>query len=301
MSLHSHLARLRRLAAAAALLALLLGPAAAIGASIHIDLAGIAGEDPVPGHPDAILVQTLELAPYQLAVVKALDGASPAIQTALALGTILPSAQVLFHDAAPTAAPDAVLALHDLLVSSSQLVGDPASLQERDVFDATAPALLYLELPGIAGESATPGHPGVIALRSFSADGSSFSVLKLVDAASLPIQTALAAGTPFASARLLLYDAPAPSGPPDATLVFENALVSSSQLEAGGAELLERDGFAFLSISQPVPEPGSGSLGAASLAALTALAQRWHRPCWSRSGCRCDSCSWRTTRTIARC
>jgi type VI protein secretion system component Hcp len=250
-------------------------PGAAAAASIDLDIPGIAGEDATPGHPNAMAVQTLTIKPNEFSVIKAVDSASPQIQLAVALGTLFATGQLLFYDSAPTSQPDAALQFQNLLASSYQMLNGPGFPQEQDAFSSPTPQLLYLELPGVSGAGTTPGYPGVIPLQSFSTDGSSFSVIKPVDQASVPIQMAVALGTPFAVARLLLYDTLAPSGPPDAILIFQNVLASSSQPEPGGGLVpLERDTFNYLSIAQPTPEPGIDSMGIASLGVLAAAARR---------------------------
>jgi len=254
--------------AGAALLALacgvLLAPGAAKAASVYLDVAGIAGENGTPGHPDAMVVESLAIAPNQLTIVKPVDSASTGIQAAFGRGTVLTGAGALFYDAAPADPPDAALHFSDLLVSSSQALSGSDEPEEQDVFSALTPDLLYLEIPGVIGDSSTPGHAGVMALRSFSTDGTTFTVVKPVDQASLAIGAAFGAGTVFPSASLLLYDTTSPAGPPDGTLAFERVLVSSSVSEPGGGEIpLEQDTFSFVSIQ--APEPSGDALGAASL------------------------------------
>lgn len=254
-----------------ALGAALMASAPAGAASIHLDLPGIPGENGTPGYPDAMLLRTLTLAPHELRFVKPVDAASPAIGAAVLTGAIFPSGSALFYDATPPDQPDVVLPLQNLLASSQQPIGDPFLLLEEDAFASPTPAAIFLELPGIPGENDTPGHPGVIALESIAIESGSFSVVKRVDAASPSIQTAVALGSLFPSARLLLYDVLPASGPPDAVLAFEQVLATSSQPEpGGGTDPLERDGFVF----QSIPEPARAALDAAGLGALAATARR---------------------------
>jgi MYXO-CTERM domain-containing protein len=253
----------------AASLLLAAGPATA--ASLRLDLPGVTGEHPTPGHPDAMLVDELTLAPNQLTVVKGIDAASTELALAVSLGTLFPTAQLLFYDATPGAQPDAEIALEGLFASAYLFLDDPVTPREQVELSSATPALLALELPGIPGENDLPGHPDTMLLESFSTGGASFAVTKPVDAASPAIQNAVATGTAFPSAQLLVYDDAAPSGPPDAIVRFASVFATSWQLEPGGGEVqLERVGFAFASL----PEPDGGALGAASLAALAAARRR---------------------------
>lgn len=270
MSLCSRLVPLRMLVLA--VVVAMAEPVAA--ASIYVDVVGVVGADPIPAHPAAMAVQKLAIAPHELMIQKAVDAASPSIAMALIDGTLLPSAFALFYDIPPPGARDAVLSFHDLLVSSSQTIGHPVLQLEQVIFGSANPELLYLELPGVIGESSAPGHPGVMALRSFSTDGSSFEVVKPLDAASPAIELAVIQGTLFETARLLLYDSPVPGAAPDGELVFHGVFASSSQPESGGGAVpLERDGFAFVSLT---PEPASGALGIA-VAGVLAVMRRTDR------------------------
>lgn len=250
----------------------LLAAGSAAAASLRLDLPGVTGEHPTPGHPGAMLVEELTLAPNQLTVVKRIDTASSDLAMAVALGTLFPTAQLLFYDATPGARPDAAIALEALFASAYFFLDDPVTPREQVEFSSATPALLALELPGINGENDLPGHTGTMLLESFSTDGASFTVIKPLDSASPAIQNAVATGTTFPSAQLLVYPVSAPSGPPDAIVRFESVFATSSQLEPGGGEF-ERVGFVFAAL----PEPAAQALGAASLAVLAAAA-RWRRP-----------------------
>jgi type VI protein secretion system component Hcp len=110
----------------------------------------------------------------------------------------------------------------------------------------------------------------VMQIQSFSLTDHEFSILKAVDSASPQIFQAVVQGTHFSTAELLIYDS-APTGSPDATLVFDNLLASSYQIQ-GGNSLQEQDTFDFESLVGPnaVPEPTSLallSLGTLGLAA----------------------------------
>jgi len=100
-----------------------------------------------------------------------------------------------------------------------------------------------LELPGIAGESSTPGHAGVIRFSHFPYQRNELSVLKPVDSASPAIFSAVASGKHFPSASVLFYGSLPPTGEPTATLVFHTVLASGYQTSGSGSMLLEQDTF----------------------------------------------------------
>src|SRR5437763_4771196 len=103
----------------AALLTLLsFSPLAASAGLIFLDLPGIDGGQSLPGFPGAIAVQSLEVMPGQLTIVKPVDSASPALFNAVATGTVFPSAFSLLYNSAPTGLPAATLALQNVLATS---------------------------------------------------------------------------------------------------------------------------------------------------------------------------------------
>ena len=226
-------------------------------AQIYLNLPSISGEDPTPGYPGAMAAQSVTVVPDGFTIVKNVDAASPGIFGAVVAGTPLGTATLLLYNAPPAGPPDATLLLPGALASAYQLLGGGNPATEQDQFSSTAPAAIYLELPGIMGESSLPGHPGVMQLQTFTLAGNALSVVKPVDAASPDILLAVASGTHFSTASVLIYDSLPPLSQPSATLVFHNVLASASQLFGSGNPPLEQDTFNFASISQPTPEPAA--------------------------------------------
>lgn len=142
---------------------------------------------------------------------------------------------------------------HVLGGSYTYLGGTPAL--EQIQFVATAPAYIYLELPGIAGASSTPGHPDVMLLQSFTLNANDFSITKAVDSASPQLDTAISGATLFPTGNLLIYDS-TPTGAPDAIVSFQRILGSGFSYSTGGNDRqIEQDDFDFATLS---PEPRIG-------------------------------------------
>ena len=121
------------------------------------------------------------------------------------------------------------------------------------------------------GESAAPGHSGVIGVESAGLSTSGFSVLKRVDSTSSALFTAAVLGTPYATASLLFYEDILSASQPDFTLVYHNALVSS--IAPAPSPQVPKEDVSFASASiQVVPEPSETAeliLGVALLAGLS--------------------------------
>ena len=66
---------------------------------------------------------------------------------------------------------------------------------------------MFLELPGITGQSSTPGHVGITPIFGFAItpNRSEFSIFKLNDVSSPQIALAVVNGTTFATGSLLFY------------------------------------------------------------------------------------------------
>lgn len=202
----------RNTSAALVFAVLFVGAASAPGAALYVEIPGIHGEQFTPGHPDAMFVQSLTIAPGQLTFIKNVDSASPTIFAAVAQGTMFSSGTALLFSSTPSALVDATLTFANLLPTSYQAQGGGL---EQDSFTATNPRSIFLELPGIVGESSTPSHPGVVRVNSFTITAIEFSVNKAIDSVSPAIFSAVASGTTFTQARLLFYNAEVPTGPPD--------------------------------------------------------------------------------------
>ena len=237
-------------------------------ASLYLDVPSITGENPTPGYPGAMAVQSLTVTPNNFSIVKNVDTASPTIFSDVALAKLLHTTNVLLYNSPPSGPPDATLAFQNVIASSYVVLGGGTT--EQDGFNATTPASMYLELPGVTGESTTPGHPGVMQIDSFSLTGNDFSIIKSVDKASPAIESLILKGTPISTASVLFYNS-TPSGQPDATLTFQNVLGSSYQLSSGGDLPIETDTFNFISV---VPEPPSTVLLAMAATGLAVVAGR---------------------------
>jgi type VI protein secretion system component Hcp len=233
--------------------------------SIYLNIPSIPGEDPVPGYPGAIAVQSLTITSHSFSVVKDVDKTSPQIEKAVVEGKLLDTASVLLYNKSPTtSSADVTLSFPNIFADSYQLMNGGARPLEKDGFASTIPALLYLDLPGVKGESSLPGYPDVIQIHSFSLTGDGFSIIKDVDKASPLIEGDVLRGASFPTARLLLYDSTA-ADTPYAIVNFQNLVASSFQLQGGiSSPLQEQDGFNFESISsdspRTAPEPSSLTL-----------------------------------------
>jgi type VI protein secretion system component Hcp len=222
--------------------------------SLYLNIPSITGEDPTPGYPGAMAAISLNVAPGAFSIVKRVDSASPAVESAVISGTPLSTCSVLLYNNAPSGAPDATLAFQNVLGSSFQVLGTTPPT-EADGFASSTPVLMYLQLPGITGESSTPGHPGVMQIDSFTLDANVFSVVKRVDQASPALQLAVVIGTPFTSASLLLYSSNVPGSQPDETLTFHNVLASSYSVSGSGGDIpSEEVAFQYLTVT---PEPST--------------------------------------------
>jgi type VI protein secretion system component Hcp len=261
-----------RLLVSACLIWMITLPASgAVAAQIYLNIPGISGEDSIPGHSSVMAVTSLTVDPSQFAVVKRVDSASPTIHLAVVQASSFSNASLYLFNSNPTGPPDATLSFQNLIASSYQLLGGNTPL-ERDGFHFSPTVTMYLELPGITGESSTPGHPGVIAIRSFSLSGDSFSVDKLIDKTSPQLFLDAAQGTSFSTASVLFYDS-TPQGQPDMTLEFRN-VIDSGYSQSGINQPLETDTFNFASVTFPgtaTPAPGSLTMLALGLMSVVGL------------------------------
>ena len=258
-------------------------PSLAQAGLVFLDIPSISGEDPIPGHPGAIAVQSFITESHHLTLIKRADKASVDLFLAVATQTPLHTVSMLLYNSTPTGQPVATIVFQDVFATSfSRLFPD----REQVDFNFTSLSSMYLELPGIAGGSSTPGHPSLMQIQSFSFAGNDLSVVKRVDSASPDISMAVANQTPFDTASVLFYNS-APSGQPDATLMFQGVQATAYQLREGTNTPLEEDGFSFAnivpqpSLSSAVPEPSSLALliiGAVGLAGAQSRLRRDRGP-----------------------
>lgn len=243
------------------------GPAHA-ALSIFVELPGVTGESDPPGSPDVTALDSLSIASGELAATKLIDATSPGLANALLTGTPYASASLLFYDdLLADAQPDAALVLNTAFVTGIQAVMLGPNPGERVSLAFAAPALsLFLELPGVTGESNAPGHSGVIGVESIALSANGFSVVKLVDSTSVALSTALISGTPYATASLLFYADVLSATQPDFALVYQHALVSSIAPAPSLNVSKEEVSFAFDG-AHVVPEPAAGALLGLALAA----------------------------------
>ena len=245
-----------------ALLALSLHGTARAALTLYLDLPGVNGESNAPGRADVTVLDSLALAPSSFDATKLVDSTSPALQSAAVGGTPYAHASLLFYDDVATdVAPDAALVLDTALITSIQVTSLGGNPGETVSFSFASPTMsLFLELPGVSGESSAPGHPGVIALESIRLSGNDFSVLKTVDSTSVALATAAVSGTPFATATLLFYSDVLSETRPDFSIVYHTALVSS--IAAAPSQNIPKElvDFAAVGATVSAPEPSLGLL-----------------------------------------
>ena len=269
--------KLSALAFAGALWMTLAPRPGAEAASLYLYVPSVTGENSTPGYPGAMAVQSLTVIPDNFSIVKSVDKASPTIFSDVATAKSLHTTNVLLYNSPPSGPPDATLTFQNVFASSYVVLSGGTT--EQDGFNATTPNSMYLELPGVTGEDATPGHPGVMQIDSFSITGSNFSIVKSVDKASPGIESLILTGTPVSAARVLFYNS-TPVGSPDAVLTFEDVLGTSRHLSSGGDLPTETDTFNFIGV---VPEPSSiallviGITGSASVAGRKDKGKRFRK------------------------
>jgi hypothetical protein len=239
--------------------------------STYLGLSGLDGNSDAPGRPDVIGLDSFGFGASTLGVAKLSDSTTLELAMAKLSGTPYTTATLFFYDSEETdSQPDAELVMNAAVVTSLQQVQlcCGTRLGEWVTFSFASPSLaLFLELPGIAGESSAPGHPDVIALDWISlTSDSSFHVGRHVDSTSFALESARLGGTQFPSARLLVYSDLGPQSQPDFSLVYANTLVSVIVDESTEDTLLEAVFFSVGGVI--VPEPSATLLLAAALAAL---------------------------------
>jgi len=241
--------------------ALVLGATAGAD-TLYLSILTITGENPVPGYPGAMSIQSISISETGFSIQKQVDKASPQILQAVADGTPLGTASLLFYNSVPENPPDGLLSFSSVLASAYHLNGQT----ETDSFATTTSEFMFLEVAGIPFESSTPAHSNVTPIDSLSISSSEFSVVRRIDSASPAILEAVIDGTPFPAATVLFYDSPMPQGPPDTELAFNNVFITAYQ-QSGGS-LSETDTFSYETVTQPVPEPGMFWMMAAAAGCL---------------------------------
>jgi type VI protein secretion system component Hcp len=251
-------------------LLLLLPVTFASAATTYLNIPSIAGEDPVPGFPGAMALRSLTFTPDAFSVIKNVDVASPKLANAVASGTPLHTTSLLLYNATASGPPDITFNFPNTFATAYQIINTTPPT-ETDTFTSNF-ASLFLEIPGITGESSTPGHPGVIQLDSFTLAGNSFSFTKPVDVTSPHLQTAVILGTTFPAISLLLYNSSSPGSQPDAELLFSNDIASAYQVLNSSASVPDdQTTFNFATVT---PEPAAALL---LLPALSPLLRRRSR------------------------
>ena len=240
-----------------ALLTLALHGTARASLTVYLELPGVNGESNAPGRADVTALDSLSLGASALDATKRVDSTSPALATAAVTGTPYSTASLLFYDDVATdTQPDAALVLHTALVSGIQSISLGGNPGEVVSFVFASPSLsLFLELPGVSGESSAPGHAGVIAVDSISLSGNGFSVLKTVDSTSPALAAAVVSGTPYSTATLLLYSNVLSQTQPDFSLVYQNALASSITFAPSQNVPKEDVSFVSAGVVVATPEP----------------------------------------------
>ncbi len=247
-------------------------PAPAVAVLAYINIPSIAGENPTPGYPGAIAVSSVTITPEQVSITKTTDSASASLFLAVANGTLLGTTNLLLYNTAPVGAPDATLDFFNTLATAYQSVGGDT---EEVSFNANNPVELFLEVPGIPGESNTPGYSNILQIESITLTNNEFTIIKLSDSATDDLFLANATGEFFPVVRLLLYDSLPLDGPPDATIEFQDLLISASQVLVDPVQPRDQHSFNFQTLSPSIPEPATTY--ALVLAATAMIARRSRR------------------------
>ena len=248
-------------------------PSVATADSIFLDIRGITGETPTPGHPDALAAQSVTVVPDGFSAVRRVDSASPQIANAVVTANVFPGATILFYNGTPAGLPVATLPFQNVIATSFQLLSGGINPLEQDSFTSGTHYSKFLELPGITGDASTPGHPGIMAIQSFALEDQHFSVVRQPDSATPDIALAVTIGRSLPNASIFFYD-PGPTGTLVTTLIFEDVVATSFHID-GTISPLETDGFAFANLTAPtvqgVSEPASALLLIAGVCLLSLL------------------------------
>src|SRR5207253_3223319 len=138
--------------------------------SAWLQFPGIDGESTDPGFEGFIDAQNFALSPLVSSVTftKFLDRTSPALNLAVARGTLFPSVE------ADVLTPQGLVRYHFNDVVISSVAANPSGGTRRSetltfhYANYSAPMNGWLQIPGIQGESTDPGFEGAINIQSFA-------------------------------------------------------------------------------------------------------------------------------------
>jgi type VI protein secretion system component Hcp len=239
------------------------------GYTSYLKLEGVDGEANPPGLDKATHVLSVTLGQHAFGETQRDDSTSSTLQQDLLGGTSISQATIAFYKNDPNTAsePYETILFHDVIVNSIMTTTLNAQPAEHVSFQFASPATYYyLALPG----------PGVIPIDSLTITDNVFSVHRAVDASSPALAAAFANGVDFSSASLLVFTNSAAGTPPDFSIVFDQALISSIVGDGSGADLGETISFAAAD-ANVVPEPAVALLlvlGAAAGLTVRRLLER---------------------------
>ena len=201
----------------------------------YMELDGITGESNPPGFPDATHVYSLTVGKNTFSETQLVDSTTPHLLTA---SSFKDAAIAFYKVPITTTEPYERIQLHDLLLSSYQATTLGQQPAARVSFQFLSPAdFLYLSLPGV----------GSIPIDSLTITDNVFSVHKPVDTTSPTLAAAFANGQLFPTSTLSIFTTP--GTPPDASIVFDHAQISSIVSDANGETV------SFEATDSTVPEP----------------------------------------------
>jgi len=114
--------------------------APAQAASLYLHTPSITGENPTPGYPGAMKLNSLTVAPDAFSIVKRVDSASPQLMAAVAGGTPLAAPRALLYNAAPSGPPDALLPFQNVIANAYTALGGVPATEQVDFSASTSRA-----------------------------------------------------------------------------------------------------------------------------------------------------------------